>query len=146
MAALRASVAAQVAAAERSVWLLYMHSLYDIIHLLCWLSLMLLFDSVEQCVSGRRRGGQWVWAGKARCRRKSDAPHWPSLQGSSHHKQNSSMCHRSSCCSLSIVASICCLQDTSFSRSHTSHWVSHSHSFFTPARYFHAANLSTVPR
>ncbi len=37
----------------------------------------------------------------------ADATHWSSLQGSSYHKQNSSLCHWSGCWSFSIVAPIC---------------------------------------
>lgn len=57
----------------------------------------------------------------------ANAQHWPSLQGSSYHKQNSSTCHRGS--SFSIVASICRPQIFHFFF-HTLLQVSHSHSFF----------------
>lgn len=52
MVTLLASMATKLAAAAY-VWLLYMHPLCCIIHLLCWLCLMLSFDSVEQCVCER---------------------------------------------------------------------------------------------
>lgn len=52
MVTLLASMATNLAAAAH-VWLLYMHPLCCIIHLLCWLCLMLSFDSVEQCVCER---------------------------------------------------------------------------------------------
>lgn len=104
MVTLLASIATKRAAAAH-VWLLYMHPLCCIIHLLCWLCLMLSFDSVEQCVC-ERETQRTMTASEGKKNPFADASRWRSLQGSNYHKQNSSTCHRRSCWSFSIEAPI----------------------------------------
>lgn len=115
MVTLLASMATKLAAAA-CVWLLYMHPLCCIIHLLCWLCLMLSFDSVEQCVCERETQRTMTASEEEKKKTKTfaNASRWRSLQGSNYHKQNSSTCHRRRCWSFSIAALIRRYQYVSF--------------------------------